>query len=98
MATQEMTFTKGALDKTAHAGGAARFSNFVAENQLTANQNIFLDLIIDSLCENGAIDPSAFYESPFTDIDEMGIGGIFQPEQTAEIIKIVEAINSSAAA
>lgn len=23
MATQEMTFTKGALDKTAHAGGAA---------------------------------------------------------------------------
>ncbi|WP_366926987.1 hypothetical protein [Pseudogemmobacter hezensis] len=28
-----------------------------------------MDLIIDTLTENGEIDPARFYESPFTDIE-----------------------------
>ncbi|MGO4907333.1 DEAD/DEAH box helicase family protein [Pseudorhodobacter sp. W20_MBD10_FR17] len=75
-----------------------RFSVFVAANQLTANQNTFLDLAINSLCENGLVDPSSFYESPFTDLDEMGIGGVFEPVQTAEILLIIDEVNQSAAA
>lgn len=80
------------------AAAKARFGRFVSDNQLTASQNTFLELIIDSLCENGLVDPGAFYESPFTDIDEMGIAGLFRPDQAAEIIKIVEDVNRSAAA
>ncbi len=42
--------------------------------------------------------PGAFYESPFTDIDEKGIARLSRPEQTAEIIRIVEEVNLSASA
>lgn len=74
------------------------FSAFVSGNNLNANQNEFIDLIIDSLSENGLIDPKAFYESPFTDINDMGIVGLFKPKQTAEIIQIVRNLNETAAA
>ncbi|SIT24899.1 type I restriction enzyme, R subunit [Gemmobacter megaterium] len=80
------------------AAAKEHFGRFVAENCLSASQNTFLEMVIDALCENGMIDPGLFYESPFTDLDEMGIAGLFQPEQTAEIIRIVEEVNRSAAA
>lgn len=73
-----------------------RFGDFVSKNSLNANQTQFIDLAINSLCENGFIDPSAFYESPFTDVNELGIAGIFGPEQTAEIIRIISDLNKAA--
>lgn len=74
------------------------FSSFVAANDLNANQNEFISLVIDSLCENGLIDPKLFYESPFTDLDDMGIVGVFEADQTAEIIRIVKQVNQTIAA
>lgn len=74
------------------------FSQFVAANQLAADQNEFLDLVIDSLTESGIVDPAIFYESPFTDFDDMGIAGIFNRDQAQEIIKIVRSLNEAAAA
>lgn len=74
------------------------FSGFVAMHQLNANQTEFLDLIINSLTESGYVDPSSFYESPFTDLDDMGISGIFSREQTQQIIQIVRALNDAVAA
>ena len=53
----------------------------------------FVDLIISSLSENGIIDPALFYESPFTDIDDQGISGIFDEEQTGQVIQIVRKLN-----
>ncbi|WP_425440033.1 hypothetical protein [Rhodovulum kholense] len=44
------------------------------------------------------MDPGAFCENPFTDIHEIGIAGLFGPDQAAEIIKIVKDVNRSAAA
>jgi type I restriction enzyme R subunit len=74
------------------------FSNFAATNQLSANQTEFIELIINSLCENGVVDPKSFYESPYTDLDDMGINGLFDPTQTAQIVSLVRSINETAAA
>lgn len=74
------------------------FSNFAAINQLSANQTEFIELIINSLCENGVVDPKSFYESPYTDLDDMGINGLFDPTQTAQIVSLVRSINETAAA
>lgn len=76
----------------------AAFGSFTTAHQLSASQTEFVDLIINSLCENGVIDPRTFYESPFTDLDEMGIMGVFNEAQTAEIITIVRNLNKTAAA
>ncbi len=55
-------------------------------------------MIIDHLTESGIVEPAAFYESPFSDVDDMGIAGVFSKDQAAEIIQIVKGINQSAAA
>lgn len=74
------------------------FSGFAARHQLNGDQAEFIDLIIDSLTESGIVDPASFYESPFTDLDDMGIAGIFNRDQAQEIIKIVRSLNDSVAA
>lgn len=80
------------------AAAKAVFSEFAAANQLSANQTEFIELIINSLCENGVVDPKSFYESPFTDLDDMGIMGVFSEKQSAEIIRLVRETNQTAAA
>jgi type I restriction enzyme R subunit len=44
------------------------------------------------------VDPKSFYESPFTDLDDMGIMGVFSETQSAEIIRLVRETNQTAAA
>ena len=83
------------LDKSA---AKEAFSKFVSQHQLNANQTEFLDLVIDSLTETGTIEPATFYESPFTDLDDMGIAGIFDRVQASEIIQVVRMLNASVAA
>ncbi|WP_024716988.1 DEAD/DEAH box helicase family protein [Gluconobacter oxydans] len=83
------------LDK---AAAKEAFSTFVGLHQLNADQTEFLDLVINSLTEAGYVDPASFYESPFTDLDDMGIAGIFDRDQAKEIIQIVRALNDAVAA
>ncbi|MDF1717828.1 MAG: type I restriction-modification enzyme R subunit C-terminal domain-containing protein, partial [Antarcticimicrobium sp.] len=72
------------------------FSTFVTSNRLNADQTEFIDMIIDHLTEGGMVEPARFYESPFSDIDGLGIEGVFNKDQTSEIIRIVRAINDAA--
>ena len=83
------------LDK---AAAKEAFSTFVGQHQLNADQTEFLDLVINSLTESGYVDPASFYESPFTDLDDMGIAGIFDRDQAKEIIQIVRTLNDAVAA
>ncbi|MCG7495201.1 DEAD/DEAH box helicase family protein [Thalassobius sp. Cn5-15] len=83
------------LDRSA---AKAAFSEFSANHQLNGDQAEFIDLLIDFLCENGSVDPKLFYDSPFTDLDDMGIAGVFSVSQVKEIIGIVRAINQADAA
>ena len=83
------------LDKSAAKDA---FSKFVTKYQLSGDQTEFVDLIVDSLTESGVVDPKTFYESPFTDLDDIGIAGIFNRDQVQEIIKIIRTLNDAIAA
>ncbi|SHE29528.1 type I restriction enzyme, R subunit [Litoreibacter ascidiaceicola] len=75
------------------AAAKEAFSEFASENSLSADQSEFMDLLVDFLTENGTVDPRLFYESPFTDIDDMGVVGVFRKPQIRELIEIVERLN-----
>jgi len=80
--------------------GAAKsaFSTFMSTYQLNPDQTEFIDMIIDHLTDSGIVEPRSFYESPFSDIDDLGIAGIFDKDPAAEIIEIVRKINAAAVA
>jgi len=80
------------------AAAKAAFSEFLTMQRLNAEQTEFLDMIIDHLTDSGIVEPSAFYDSPFSDIDDMGIAGVSTKDQAARIIHIVKRINGSAVA
>jgi type I restriction enzyme R subunit len=64
---------------------------------LNAERTEFLNLVVDRLTEGGKVDPGIFYESPFTDLDDMGIAGIFARDQAQGIINNVRAMNEAVA-
>ena len=74
------------------------FGEFMSPRNLTADQIEFIDMTLDSLTENGVIDPKLFYESPFTDIDAMGIVGVFGKDDAQQVISIVRKLNDAASA
>ncbi|WP_108484108.1 DEAD/DEAH box helicase family protein [Oceaniglobus ichthyenteri] len=74
------------------------FSEIVVSQNLNADQTEFINTIIDYLTETGTVEPRLFYESPFTDINDLGLAGLFSKEQSAEIIRVVEQLNQVAAA
>ena len=74
------------------------FSTFMATHQLNSDQSEFIDMIIDHLTDSGIVEPKTFYESPFSDIDDLGIAGVFEKDHAAEIIRIVRGVNNAAVA
>ena len=83
------------LDRSA---AKTAFNMFSASRQLAPDPLEFLDLIVDSLTENGFVDPASFYASPFTDIDDQGIRRVFSTDEAQEMIAIVRKFNEAAAA
>jgi len=74
------------------------FAAFVGRHDLNANQTEFVNMIIDYLTERGVVDPRSLYESPFTDLDSMGVEGIFGSAEVIEIINIIREVNERATA
>lgn len=74
------------------------FGEFVTTHKLNADQTEFIDMIVDHLTDSGIVEPATFYESPFCDLNDMGIAGVFSKDQAVRIINIVREINSSAEA
>lgn len=83
------------LDRQAakHAFGTA-----IDLHSLTANQIQFIDLIVNHLSERGLIDPTLLYESPFTDLNDQGLSGVFPAGQSGKVIEVIRRLNASAAA
>jgi type I restriction enzyme R subunit len=80
------------------AAAKEAFSGLVSSQNLNADQTEFINLIIDCLSETGTIEPRLFYERPFTDINDLGIAGVFSKQQSTDIIRIVTQLNQVAAA
>lgn len=74
------------------------FTAFLSDANTSSNQIEFINMIVDHLTERGSMDPRLLYESPFTDIDPMGIEGIFLPSEATKIVSILHEIESRAAA
>ena len=55
-------------------------------------------MIIDYLTERGVMDPRLLYESPFTDLDAMGVEGVFESADVIELVGILEEVRKRAAA
>ncbi|MGD9966385.1 MAG: DEAD/DEAH box helicase family protein [Hyphomonadaceae bacterium] len=90
------TFVRGlvGLDR---AAVMAAFSEFIAKHNLAGDQIHFVNLIIDHLTQNGAMAPERLYESPFTDIDPSGVGGVFDASAQQELVAIVRQIGERVA-
>lgn len=75
----------------------AAFGAFMAERTLSANQIEFLNMVIDHLTDRGQMDPRLLYESPFTDLDPMGVAGLFG-DDAAAVVDILSEVRRRAAA
>ena len=71
---------------------------FVAGRTLTANQIEFIDLIIDHLTESGVMEPTRLYESPFTDLADQGVGGLFPPAEVMILVETLKQVKARTAA
>jgi type I restriction enzyme, R subunit len=58
----------------------------------------FLQQVIEYLTRNGAMDPGALYEQPFTEHSPSGLDGLFPEPAAADIVHILAAINANAGA
>jgi type I restriction enzyme R subunit len=76
----------------------AAFADFMAGNNMSANQIEFINLIVDHLTESGAMDPRRLYESPFTDFDDQGVSGVFPQADVQRIVKVLNDVRERAAA
>jgi type I restriction enzyme R subunit len=74
------------------------FEALMAGRTLSANQIEFIDMIIEHLTERGAMEPRLLYESPFTDINPMGLGGVFEKPDAAKVISILDEVRRRAVA
>jgi type I restriction enzyme R subunit len=60
------------------AAATRAFDSFTQGRKLTAHQLEFIDMMIEHLTARGAMDPRLLYESPFTDLDPLGVAGGFE--------------------
>jgi len=75
----------------------AAFSQYLVDNQYSADQIQFIEQIINHLTKNGTMDPKLLYGSPFTDLDDEGLDGLFEDDEAGHIVDILHAINEKVA-
>ena len=73
------------------------FSDFLQVGNLRADQMTFIKTIISYLSKNGTIDKTMLYESPFTDLNDQGISGVFDNDaDLIKVVRIIDLINDNA--
>lgn len=72
------------------------FSDFLTSSKLTADQQTFINRIIDFLSVKGTVDGKMLFDVPFTEINHEGITGVFPIEQATKVIGILAKINETA--
>lgn len=72
------------------------FSEFLQKGNLRADQLTFIQSIITFLTKNGSIEPSMLFESPFTDMNDNGLLGVFDDAEAGKVISIIQRVNNNA--
>ena len=57
-----------------------------------------VDMIVEHLTENGVMDAGRLYESPYTDLNPLGVDGLFPPAAVEEVFAILDEVRRTAAA
>ena len=81
------------LDREAAKQALGEFASSAA---LSPNQIEFVNLIIDHLAENGIMEPSALYESPFIDINSQGPEGVFPEDKVTKLVAMLREVRQRA--
>ena len=81
-----------------HEAAMEAFSEFLVGSTATPNQIEFINLIVQELTQNGVMEPSRLFQSPFTDLNAQGPLGIFPPAQVSQLVDILKEIRVRAAA
>lgn len=71
-------------------------AGFLIGKTLSASQIEFVNLIVDYLTEQGVIDASILYESPFTDLAPHGPEGLFSAAQLEVLISALDHVKAMA--
>jgi len=74
------------------------FADFLAARKPSADQIEFVNVVVDHLTDRGVMEPRLLYESPFIDINPLGVEGVFGQQGAAEVISIIDGVNRRAAA
>jgi len=74
----------------------AAFADFLAEAPLHPDQITFLDEVVEFLIKNGIMDPKTMFDSPFTNINDQGVIGVFGEDGSKRIIELIRHINENA--
>ena len=73
------------------------FADFLQVGNLRADQMTFIKTVISYLSKNGTIDKAMLYESPFTELNDQGISGVFDNDaDLIKVVKIIDVINDNA--
>ena len=73
------------------------FAEFLQTGNLRADQMTFIKTIISYLSKNGTIDKKMLFESPFTEVNDQGISGVFDNDgDLIKVISIIDLINENA--
>ena len=73
------------------------FAEFLQVGDLRADQMTFINTIISYLTKNGTIDKTMLYQSPFTEVNDQGLSGVFEKDaDLIRIIKVIDKINQNA--
>lgn len=77
----------------------AAFAGFLSGRPLAANQIELVNMIVDHLTENGVMDPSRLYETPYTDLSPSGVDGVFPDGAAVDaVVAILDDVKRRAAA
>jgi type I restriction enzyme R subunit len=80
------------------AAAKAAFAEFLNGKAPTANQIEFINVIIDHLTDQGYMENSLLYGSPYIDFSPRGVDGLFASDQVTAIFSILDGIRQTAAA
>lgn len=72
------------------------FSDFIQKGNFSADQIKFIDSIINFLEKNGTIEPKMLFESPFNEMHDQGVMGVFNDTNARKVISIIKSINENA--